>query len=326
MGGILQVRGLTTQFFTRTGVVQAVSDVSFDVSQGETLGIVGESGCGKSVTAMSLMRIIPTPPGRIVAGSAVLQTDGGPIDLTTAGESELRRVRGREISMIFQDPMSSLNPVLTVGYQLLEPLKRHFRLSEEEARRRAIALLTAVGIPSAASRLGDYPHQFSGGMRQRVMVAMALICEPKLVIADEPTTALDVTIQAQLLDLIGALTREMGTAVILISHDLGVVAQTCRRIIVMYGGRVVESAAADDLFDRPSHPYTRGLLSSVPRLGRAVRERLVPIEGAPPDLISPPAGCRFRPRCPLAMTRCLEEPPLIPVAAGHQSRCWLAAS
>jgi oligopeptide/dipeptide ABC transporter ATP-binding protein len=323
---VLRVRDLSTQFFTRAGTVQAVSGVSFDVRRGETLGIVGESGCGKSVTAMSLMRILPTPPARIVGGSAVLQTDSGPVDLTTAEEPELRRVRGREISMIFQDPMTSLNPVLTVGFQLTEPLKTHLHLGDDEARKRAIELLSAVGIPAAASRLGDYPHQFSGGMRQRVMVAMALVCRPKLVIADEPTTALDVTIQAQLLDLITTLTREMGTAVILITHDLGVVAQTCQRIVVMYGGRVVETAGADDLFDRPHHPYTEGLLASVPRLGRKLHQRLVSIEGSPPDLVAPPSGCRFRPRCLAASDRCLEEPPLIQVGAGHEARCWLAAS
>jgi oligopeptide/dipeptide ABC transporter ATP-binding protein len=308
MDEILQVRDLTTQFFTRAGVVQAVTGVSFDVR------------------TLSLMRILPSPPARIVGGSAVLQTEQGPLELTDAGEAELRRVRGKEISMIFQDPMTSLNPVLTIGYQLTEPLKTHLHLSEDEARRRAIELLSAVGIPAAASRLGDYPHQFSGGMRQRVMVAMALICRPKLVIADEPTTALDVTIQAQLLDLIATLTREMGTAVILITHDLGVVAQTCQRIMVMYGGRVVEMAATDEIFDHPAHPYTRGLLASVPHLGPKLRNRLVPIEGSPPDLLSPPAGCRFRPRCAHAMERCLEEPPLIRAGAGHEARCWLAAS
>jgi oligopeptide transport system ATP-binding protein len=326
MDEILQVRDLTTQFFTRAGVVRAVTGVSFDVRRGETLGIVGESGCGKSVTALSLMRILPSPPARIVGGSAVLQTEEGPLDLTAAGEDELRRVRGKEISMIFQDPMTSLNPVLTIGYQLTEPLRTHLHLSEGEAHRRAVELLSAVGIPAAASRMGDYPHQFSGGMRQRVMVAMALICRPKLVIADEPTTALDVTIQAQLLDLIGGLTREMGTAVILITHDLGVVAQTCQRIMVMYGGRIVETAETDELFDHPAHPYTRGLLGSVPHLGPRLRGRLVPIEGSPPDLLAPPAGCRFRPRCVQATERCLEEPPMIAAGAGHQARCWLAAS
>ena len=228
--------------------------------------------------------------------------------------------------MIFQDPMTSLNPVLTIGFQLTEPLKTHFGSSDDQARSQAVDLLSAVGIPAASSRLGDYPHQFSGGMRQRVMVAMALICRPKLIIADEPTTALDVTVQAQLLDLISGLAREMGTAVILISHDLGVVAQTCQRILVMYGGRIVEEEDADNLFERPRHPYTRGLLGSVPQLGPHVRERLTPIEGAPPDLISPPAGCRFRPRCPEAFDRCQQEPPLISTERGHTVRCWLAAS
>lgn len=326
MDNVLEVRNLSTQFFTRAGIVHAVTDVSFEVKPGETVGIVGESGCGKSVTAMSLMRIIPSPPGKIVAGSAVLRTDHGDVDLVQAGEDELRRVRGRDIAMIFQDPMTSLNPVLTVGYQLTEPLKIHFKMSQEEAEKRAVDLLSAVGIPSAGSRLSDYPHQFSGGMRQRVMIAMALVCNPKLILADEPTTALDVTIQAQLLDLITSLTHEMGAAVVLITHDLGVVAQTCQRVIVMYGGRVIETASADELFDHPRHPYAVGLMKSIPRLGRRTHERLTPIEGAPPDLVSPPQGCRFRPRCPLAFEKCSEEPPLIPAGPDHGARCWLVGA
>ncbi|MGI8554541.1 MAG: ABC transporter ATP-binding protein [Dehalococcoidia bacterium] len=326
MDDVLKVDNLTTQFFTRAGTVRAVTDVSFHVKRGETVGIVGESGCGKSVTAMSLMRIIQSPPGKIVAGSAVLQTDKEPFDLIQADEDELRQVRGKDIAMIFQDPMTSLNPVLTIGYQLTEPLKLHMHMSEHDAKRRATEILSAVGIPGAAARLDDYPHQFSGGMRQRVMVAMALVCNPKLVIADEPTTALDVTIQAQLLELLSELTREMGTAVILITHDLGVVAQTCQRVIVMYGGRVIEMADVDELFDNPQHPYTVGLLRSVPKLGRQMRERLLPIEGSPPDLVSPPQGCRFRPRCPHAFEKCIEEPPLISAGTDHVSRCWLVGA
>ena len=326
MDDVLQVRNLTTKFFTRAGTVHAVSDVSFDVRRGETLGIVGESGCGKSVTAMSLMRIIPSPPGKITDGSAVLETSGGPVDLVKAEDSELQHVRGKEIGMIFQDPMTSLNPVLTIGFQLTEPLKIHLQMNDEQARARASELLTAVGIPGAAARLGDYPHQFSGGMRQRVMIAMALVCNPKLIIADEPTTALDVTIQAQLLELLTELTREMGASVILITHDLGVVSQTCQRVIVMYGGRIIETADVDEIFDHPQHPYTVGLLRSIPRLGKEIRERLSPIEGSPPDLVAPPTGCRFRPRCPHAFDKCLEEPPLAETGTNHRAACWLVAS
>jgi oligopeptide transport system ATP-binding protein len=326
MADLLNVRNLTTKFFTRQGVVNAVDGVSFDLRVGETLGIVGESGCGKSVTALSLMRLVPNPPGRITDGSILLHAGEGPAhDLLKADESEMRAIRGNRISMIFQDPMTSLNPVLTVGYQLTEPQKLHLHVSKEEATRRAVTLLEAVGIPAAASRLNDFPHQFSGGMRQRVMVAMALACNPQLVIADEPTTALDVTIQAQLLDLIAGLTHDMGTAVILITHDLGVVAQVCERVIVMYAGRIVEEATTDQLFERPLHPYAVGLLRSVPRLGPTVRDRLTPIEGAPPDLVSPPKGCRFAPRCPLATEQCQEQPPLREIEPGHSVACWRVA-
>ena len=326
MDDVLQVRNLTTKFFTRAGIVNAVSDVSFDVRRGETLGIVGESGCGKSVTAMSLMRIIPSPPGKITDGSAVLETAAGPVDLVQAEDSDLQHVRGKEISMIFQDPMTSLNPVLTIGFQLTEPLKIHLNMNDEQARKRASELLTAVGIPGAAARLDDYPHQFSGGMRQRVMIAMALVCNPKLIIADEPTTALDVTIQAQLLELLTELTREMGASVILITHDLGVVSQTCQRVLVMYAGRIIETADVDEIFDHPQHPYTVGLLRSIPRLGKDIRDRLTPIEGSPPDLVSPPQGCRFRPRCPHAFEKCLEEPPLVKTGENHRAACWMIAS
>ena len=323
MSDLLNVRDLTTKFFTRAGVVSAVDGVSFDVRVGETLGIVGESGCGKSVTALSLMRLVPNPPGRITGGSIGLHAgEGAPLDLVKIDESEMREIRGNAISMIFQDPMTSLNPVLTVGFQLIEPQKLHLKISESEAQRRSVALLEAVGIPAAAERLKDYPHQFSGGMRQRVMVAMALACNPRLLIADEPTTALDVPIQAQLLDLIASLTRDMGTAVILITHDLGVVAQVCERVIVMYAGRIVEEATADQLFETPRHPYTVGLMHSMPRLGPAVRDRLTPIVGAPPDLVSPPKGCRFAPRCPLRIEQCEEQPPRVEIEPGHRVACW----
>jgi len=322
---LLEVRDLKTWFYTREGVVRAVDGVSFDIHRGEALGVVGESGCGKSVTAASLMRLIPQPPGKIVGGSIMLKDDGQGLDLVTADEDEMRRIRGRTISMIFQDPMTSLNPVLTIGFQLMEPLKIHFNMTQEQARTRAVELLSAVGIPAAAARLGDYPHHFSGGMRQRVMVAMALACNPKLLIADEPTTALDVTVQAQLLDLIRSLCKDTGAAVMIITHDLGVVADLCDRVQVMYAGQIIESGTADEIFDHPQHPYTVGLMQSVPRLGPAVRSRLVPIEGMPPDLLQPPQGCRFRPRCPYALEQCLEDPPRVFLGGEHYSACWLAA-
>ncbi len=297
---VLEVRDLKTQFFTRDGVVKAVDGVSFAVHRGEAVGLVGESGCGKSMTSLSVMRLIPQPPGKIVAGEVLLHDEGTAQDLLKLDESEMQHIRGRLLSMIFQDPMTSLNPVLTIGFQLTEPLKIHFNMSEDDARKRAVELLQQVGIPAAAERLNDYPHQFSGGMRQRVMVAIALACNPKMLIADEPTTALDVTVQAQLLDLIKELNRETGTAVLIITHDLGVVADLCDRVMVMYAGQIIESGTGDEIFDHPQHPYTVGLMQSVPRLGPTVRDPLVPIEGMPPDLIAPPAGCRFRPRCPRA--------------------------
>ena len=321
---ILDVKNLKTQFFTRDGVVRAVDDVSFTIRRGEAIGLVGESGCGKSITSLSIMRLIPQPPGKIVQGQVVLTEDGQGRDLLQLDEDEMRHVRGRVISMIFQDPMTSLNPVLTIGYQLTEPLKIHFNMSDEEARKRATELLMQVGIPAAVERLNDYPHQFSGGMRQRVMVAMALSCNPKLLIADEPTTALDVTVQAQLLELIKRLNKETGTAVLIITHDLGVVADLCDRVMVMYAGQIIESGTGDEIFDHPQHPYTVGLMQSVPRLGPAVRNRLVPIEGMPPDLIAPPVGCRFRPRCPHAFEKCIESPPAFYLGGEHFSACWLA--
>jgi oligopeptide/dipeptide ABC transporter ATP-binding protein len=324
MQPLLEVRDLQTFFFTREGAVRAVDGVSFDIFRGEVLGVVGESGCGKSVTAASIMRLIPQPPGKIVQGSVTLRDDDTSLDLVTADEEEMSRIRGRTISMIFQDPMTSLNPVLTIGFQITEPLRIHYNMEPERATKRAVELLSAVGIPAAASRLNDYPHHFSGGMRQRVMVAMALACDPKLLIADEPTTALDVTVQAQLLDLIRALCKDSGTAVMLITHDLGVVADLCDRVQVMYAGQIIESGTADEVFDAPQHPYTVGLMQSVPRLGPAVRDRLAPIEGMPPDLLAPPQGCRFRPRCPLAYEQCIEPPPRVHLGGQHYSACWLA--
>jgi oligopeptide/dipeptide ABC transporter ATP-binding protein len=293
------------------------------VNAGETDGIGGESGGGKSVTALSIMRLVPNPPGRIVSGEIVLDDGDKPRDLAAIPESEVRDIRGNVISMIFQDPMTSLNPVLTVGYQIAEPLIIHRNMSPPEAQRHAGELLDRVGIPAARQRLNDYPHQFSGGMRQRVMIAMAMACQPRLLIADEPTTALDVTIQAQILDLIVHLNREFGTAVILITHDLGVVAELCRRVIVMYAGKIIETAPAETLYGEPNHPYTLGLLRSVPRLGVDVKRRLVPIRGLPPDLIAPPAGCNFHPRCSRAQIRCKEqEPELAGVGTDHRAACW----
>jgi oligopeptide transport system ATP-binding protein len=319
---VLEVRNLQTYFFTRAGVVSAVDDVSFSVGAGETLGIVGESGCGKSVTSLSIMRLIPSPPGKIVGGQIILRVGDAERDLVTLDDSALRKVRGNDLAMIFQDPMTSLNPVYTVGNQLCEPLLLHLGLSKKEAEERAIDLLKRVGIPGAEDRYHAYPHQFSGGMRQRVMIAMALACNPKVLIADEPTTALDVTIQAQILDLMAGLNRDFGTAIILITHDLGVVAEVCQRVVVMYAGRVVEEASAHDLFTSPQHPYTVGLLASIPVLGDAVKNKLVPIGGLPPDLLNPPEGCRFAPRCSRRQPKCSESPPLASVGRNRKAACW----
>jgi oligopeptide/dipeptide ABC transporter ATP-binding protein len=319
---VVQVRNLKTQFFTRAGVVYAVDDVSFDVGEGETVGIVGESGCGKSVTALSMMRLVPKPPGRIVDGEILLTIGGRTRDLVEASEAEMRHIRGNDIAMIFQDPMTSLNPVYTIGNQLCEPLQLHLGLSKGEAEERAIDLLQRVGIPAAEDRFHAYPHQFSGGMRQRVMIAMALACNPKVLIADEPTTALDVTIQAQILELMDGLNRDFGTAIILITHDLGVVAEVCRRVIVMYAGKIVEQGQGSDLFANPQHPYTMGLLRSIPQIGAHVKNRLATIGGAPPDLLAPPKGCRFRPRCPRRQPKCEELPPLMETAPGQLAACW----
>jgi oligopeptide/dipeptide ABC transporter ATP-binding protein len=323
---VLSVRNLTTQFFTRAGVVRAVDDVSFDVMPGETVGIVGESGCGKSVTSLSIMRLIPIPPGRIVGGEILLTVDGETRDLVKMSDREMRDVRGNDIAMIFQDPMTSLNPVYTVGNQIAESLMLHMGLSVADAERRAVDLLKRVGIPGAEQRVHAYPHQFSGGMRQRVMIAIALACNPNVLIADEPTTALDVTIQAQILELMAGLNRDFGTAIVLITHDLGVVAEVCQRVIVMYAGRIVEQGSAKDLFANPQHPYTIGLLKSIPRLGEHVKDTLSTIGGLPPDLLSPPEGCRFQPRCPRRQAKCNQEPPLMEPLPYQWARCWFPGS
>jgi oligopeptide transport system ATP-binding protein len=320
MAQLLQVRNLTTNFYTHDGVVRAVNGVSFDLAEGETLGIVGESGSGKSVTALSIMRLIPWPPGKTEAGQVLYRGK----DLLKFSKDEMRDIRGNEIAMIFQDPMTSLNPVLTISKQIGEALQLHMHMTSKQAKARTIELLKLVGIPSAEERVDSYPHQFSGGMRQRVMIAMALSCNPKLLIADEPTTALDVTIQAQILDLIRRLKAEFNTAVIFITHDLGVVAGLCDRVIVMYGGRVMEEASTRQLYSDPRHPYTLGLLKSVPRLDEERKERLEPIPGMPPDLVRPIPGCPFFPRCTYRQPRNeLEMPPLRQVEAGHQVACWV---
>jgi peptide/nickel transport system ATP-binding protein len=319
---LLEVDGLKTHFFTRDGVVRAVDGVSFSIQPGETLALVGESGCGKSVTSLSILRLIASPPGRTVAGA--VRFDGR--DLLALSEPAMRKVRGNEISMIFQEPMTSLNPVLTVGRQIAEALVLHRGLDRARAMERAIEMLRLVNIPEAARRATEYPHQMSGGMRQRVMIAMALACDPKLLIADEPTTALDVTIQAQILDLMRALKEKTGAAILLITHDLGVVAEMAQRVVVMYAGRKVEEAKVDDLFARPRHPYTRGLINSIPRLGaKAGRMRLAEIPGMVPSLREPIAGCPFATRCPYVVERCrVEMPPLETKAEGHTVACWVA--
>jgi oligopeptide/dipeptide ABC transporter ATP-binding protein len=316
---LLRVDDLKTYFYTEEGVVKAVDGVTFDVAAGEILGLVGESGCGKTVSALSVLRLIPIPPGKIVSGSVLFEGE----DLVKMDEDGIRHVRGNDIAMIFQEPMTSLNPVLTIGRQLTETLELHLKMDRGAATQRAVELLEMVGIPLGRSRINDYPHQFSGGMRQRVMIAMALSCNPKLLLADEPTTALDVTIQAQILELLTRLTRELGTAVIIITHNLGVVARYADRVNVMYAGKIVEAASAEALYHRPRHAYTLGLLRSVPRLDQARKEKLDPIDGIPPDLVRVPPGCSFRPRCRFAVDRCGEDtPPLLPVEDGRTSACW----
>jgi peptide/nickel transport system ATP-binding protein len=320
---LLAIEDLQTHFFTRDGVVRAVDGVSYAVEAGETLAVVGESGCGKSVTALSILRLVPSPPGRVVGGA--IRFEG--VDLLQIGEGEMRRIRGNEISMIFQEPMTSLNPVLTVSRQITETLILHQGLTARAAAARAIEMLRLVRIPEPERRARQYPHELSGGMRQRVMIAMALACHPKLLIADEPTTALDVTIQAQILDLMRELKSEIGAAIILITHDLGVVAEMAQRVVVMYAGRKVEEAPVGDLFRRPQHPYTLGLLASVPRLGatlgRAEPPRLAEIPGTVPSLRDPIVGCAFAPRCAYATERCSREaPPLEAKTAAHLAACF----
>jgi len=316
---LLQVKDLKTNFYTEEGVVQAVAGVSYDIQAGEIVGLVGESGCGKTVSALSILRLIPNPPGKIVSGEIIFDGE----DVIKMDEEEVRHIRGNKIGMIFQEPMTSLNPVLTIGRQLTETLELHLKMDRRAATQRAIELLEMVGIPEAKARIHDYPHQFSGGMRQRVMIAMALSCNPKLLLADEPTTALDVTIQAQILELLTRLTKELGTAVIVITHNLGVVARYADRVFVMYAGKVIESATAAELYANPRHPYTLGLLKSVPRLDEIRKEKLDPIEGMPPDLIRLGAGCPFYPRCRFHVDRCKEDnPPLLAVAEAHHSACW----
>jgi oligopeptide/dipeptide ABC transporter ATP-binding protein len=320
VGALLSVEDLMTQFTTSSGVVRAVDGVTWGVEEGETVALVGESGCGKSVSALSIMRLVAQPAGRIVSGKILFKGR----DLLQLSEEEMRKVRGREIGMVFQEPMTSLNPVLTIGRQLTEGLEIHLGMSPADARARAVELLGLVGIPDAARRLRQYPHQFSGGMRQRMMIAMALACQPSLILADEPTTALDVTIQAQILELMRSLSRRLGAAMLIITHNLGVVARYADRVNVMYAGRIIERATARELYARPRHPYTLGLLKSVPRLDEPIRARLDPIEGQPPDLTRLSRGCAFVPRCVFRTERCtVERPDLRPVDdAEHVAACW----
>ncbi len=319
MAALLEVKGLKTQFFTQDGVVHAVNGISYALREGETLAIVGESGSGKSVGVMSLIRLIPQPPGKIVSGEVWF--DGR--DLMQLSDDEVRQVRGNRIAMIFQDPMTSLNPVLTIGQQITEALQLHLDMDKAQARKRAIELLEMVGIPGAASRLDSYPHQYSGGMRQRVMIAMGLSCNPQLLIADEPTTALDVTIQAQIVDLVLQLRDQLGMAIIWITHDLGVVAGLAERVIVMYAGHIVEDAEVHELYAEPHHPYTLGLLRSVPRLDMGKNKRLIPIDGLPPDLIDLPSGCPFAPRCAYRTEKCTNEsPPITTTSPTRRVACW----
>jgi len=317
---LLEVRNLRTHFDTDRGLFRAVDGISFDVPRGRTVGLVGESGCGKSVTSLSIMGLVPSPPGRIAADA--LRFAGR--DLLTMSADERRRLRGGKMSMIFQEPMTSLNPVRTIGHQIIEAVRAHTDISPAAARDRAIEVLEMVRIPSPASRVDEYPHRLSGGMRQRVMIAMALACDPELLIADEPTTALDVTIQAQILDLLHGLQARLGMAILIITHDLGVIAEVADDVIVMYAGKIVESAPVGQLFADPQHPYTIGLLGSIPRLGE-YRERLATIEGTVPSPANQPKGCRFSPRCPFADARCIAEPPeLRTLGSGHQVACWKA--
>lgn len=315
---VLTVEDLVTRFNTPEGIVYAVNGVSFDIKEGETLGVVGESGCGKSVTMLSLLQLIPRPPGEIIRGKADFHDN----DLLHMSPEEIRHVRGAQIGMIFQDPMTSLNPVIPIGKQVSEPLMLHLGMSKKDAEERVVELLNQVGIPEAEKRLNQYPHQFSGGMRQRVMIAMALSCNPQILIADEPTTALDVTIQAQIIDLVKKLRNELGMTVIWITHDLGVVAGMAQRVIVMYAGFIIEEAPVKELYANPVHPYTLGLLNSLPRLDSSEHQKLVTIPGVPPVLLREPVGCPFAPRCPYAFEHCVENPPLIDIATNHRAACW----
>jgi len=316
---VLKVNNLKTRFHTRECTIFAVNGLSFTLKKGELIGIVGESGCGKSVTVKSLLQLIPMPPGKIASGSAIFEGQ----DLISMEKDDLRQIRGNKIGFIFQDPMSSLNPVLTIGQQIMEPMETHLELSSKEAKRRTIELLQLIGFPKAASRLGDYPHQFSGGMRQRVMIAIALSCNPQLLIADEPTTALDVTIQTQIVALLKKIRKEYNMSIIWITHNLGLVAGIADRVLVMYGGCIVESAPVVQIYNDPQHPYTQGLLGALPRLGRRKAERLISIKGQPPCLYCEPLGCSFAPRCPYAFKKCWENNPVLhSVDTSHNVACW----
>ena len=321
MATLLEVKNLKTHFFTMEGVVKAVDGVSYELNEGETLGLVGESGCGKSVSALSVMRLIPDPPGKIIDGEILLDGE----DILKIDMEGMREVRGAKIAMVFQEPMTSLNPVLTVERQITETLQLHMGMSKLESQRESVNLLTRVGIPDPELRIKQYPHQFGGGMRQRVMIAMALSCNPRLIIADEPTTALDVTIQAQILDLMKSLTTELGVALIVLTHNLGVVARYADRVNIMYAGKVIERGEAREIYSNPRHPYTVGLLRSVPRLDLPRRAKLDPIEGQPPDLINLPPGCAFRERCRWAIDKCATDTPeLVETSDGHLSACFRA--
>ncbi len=318
---LLTIRNLSTYFYTDEGVAKAVDGVDLELEEGGTLGVVGESGCGKSVTALSILRLVPDPPGKIVKGEIIFNGT----DLLTLSEAQMRKIRGRFISMIFQEPMTSLNPVFQIGDQIAEVLRLHEGLSKKEAWNRSVEMLKLVGIPSPERRVFEYPHQLSGGMRQRAMIAMALACSPKLMIADEPTTALDVTIQAQILELMNRLKQEKGMSVILITHNLGVIAETAQKVAVMYAGRIVEYAEVRPIFATPKHPYTQGLLKSIPRLdeGHARKQKLEAIPGLVPSLLDLPPGCKFSNRCKFVFVKCIEEPALVETSPGHFSRCWL---
>ncbi len=320
MTPLLDVRDLTVRFYTLDGVVHAVNGISYTLGEGETLGIVGESGCGKSVSVLALMRLIQEPPGRIEAGQALYRGE----DLLRLTEEQMEQVRGKEIAMVFQDPMTAFNPVLTIGRQIAETLVTHMGMSWKEAYSRAAELLTMVGIPHASERCKDYPHQFSGGMRQRAMIAMALACNPSILIADEPTTALDVTIQAQIIELVKRLRDQLGMSVIWITHDLGIIAGLAERVLVMYAGFIVEKGRVDDIYGNPRHPYTLALLRSLPRVDRSIGDRLATIGGLPPDLLRLPEGCPFAPRCAFVQERCrYERPSLRPVGPDHEAACWV---